>query len=1810
MCSRRMPLFLALIVSTILLVGLGGWGSLEPLAAVSAQLSSHAADRLAVIPGTGDTPDSTQASISGPGEATSAALGAGRLAINLPYTVTLTITVNSPNIDLNWSAVPTAAGYDLHRSSTPFFSPSPATLLATLPPGSTSYSDPNTTGDPNTNYFYLLQALDNNGDLLASSNQVGEIDYPLNNNGGQYSLIALPFPNPSLTDAASLAAYIGSVEVALKWNPTTQTFRFFVPPATGDNFSLSQGDAVFISVSPAGPAVVTMAGPVTAVQHQLGPGGFNFISLPLQRFDLVNAAGVAADVTNVGAMLGWNEVTQAFRFFVPPATGDNFLLRPGRPFALELGAAGPTAWPAITISAFSPDSGLVGTTVSLTGTNFIGASEVAFNDTAALSYTVDSLTQLRAEVPTGATSGPIRVTNPGGSGLSPADFTVLTPPIISGFNPPSGPVGTEVTITGSNFISVTGVAFNGFPAQTFTIDSDSQLRAIVPSGATSGPISLTNPSREGVSIDDFIVITVPIITSFSPTSGPIGTEVTITGSNFISVTEVAFSGSSAISFTVDSDTQLRAEVPYGAINGPISVTNLEGNGTSTSVFVVTTPTSSVCGTISQDSTWLTGYIYQITCNVTIADGTTLTIEPGAIIEEVSTSRYGLYIDGALLAQGTPQAPIVFTSGDDNPGPADWQGIWLRGSSGSVLDNVIVEYAGYNFSYNSGTYYGGLFITDGSPTIRNSVFRFNGQRGVTIINGSPTLLNNEMHNNSSGIWMQNANPTITAGSIHNNSSYAMQTILPSQPIISGTSVYSNTYDTQLLAGTHTYTQSYTWNNWGVAYRFNGNLTVAEGVTLTVEAGVIVEEGYTSSPGQGLYIDGALLAQGTPQAPIVFTSGDDNPGPADWQGIWLRGSSGSVLDNVIVEYAGYNFSYNSGTYYGGLFITDGSPTIRNSVFRFNGQRGVTIINGSPTLLNNEMHNNSSGIWMQNANPTITAGSIHNNSSYAMQTILPSQPIISGTSVYSNTYDTQLLAGTHTYTQSYTWNNWGVAYRFNGNLTVAEGVTLTVEAGVIVEEGYTSSPGQGLYIDGALLAQGTPQAPIVFTSGDDNPGPADWQGIWLRGSSGSVLDNVIVEYAGYNFSYNSGTYYGGLFITDGSPTIRNSVFRFNGQRGVTIINGSPTLLNNEMHNNSSGIWMQNANPTITAGSIHNNSSYAMQTILPSQPIISGTSVYSNTYDTQLLAGTHTYTQSYTWNNWGVAYRFNGNLTVAEGVTLTVEAGVIVEEGYTSSPGQGLYIDGALLAQGTPQAPIVFTSGDDNPGPADWQGIWLRGSSGSVLDNVIVEYAGYNFSYNSGTYYGGLFITDGSPTIRNSVFRFNGQRGVTIINGSPTLLNNEMHNNSSGIWMQNANPTITAGSIHNNSSYAMQTILPSQPIISGTSVYSNTYDTQLLAGTHTYTQSYTWNNWGVAYRFNGNLTVAEGVTLTVEAGVIVEEGYTSSPGQGLYIDGALLAQGTPQAPIVFTSGDDNPGPADWQGIWLRGSSGSVLDNVIVEYAGYNFSYNSGTYYGGLFITDGSPTIRNSVFRFNGQRGVTIINGSPTLLNNEMHNNSSGIWMQNANPTITAGSIHNNSSYAMQTILPSQPIISGTSVYSNTYDTQLLAGTHTYTQSYTWNNWGVAYRFNGNLTVAEGVTLTVEAGVIVEEGYTSSPGQGLYIDGALLAQGTPQAPIVFTSGDDNPGPADWQGIWLRGSSGSVLDNVIVEYAGYNFSYNSGTYYGGLFITDGSPTIRNSVFRFNGQRGVTIINGSPTLLNNEMHNNSSGIWMQNANPTIRYNLIQ
>ncbi len=347
-----------------------------------------------------------------------------------------------------------------------------------------------------------------------------------------------------------------------------------------------------------------------------------------------------------------------------------------------------------TVASFSPISGLVGTSVTITGTNLTGATAIRFNGTAAATFSVTNATTATATVPTGATTGPVSVTTVAGTGSSAANFTVtLPPPTISSFSPTSGPVGTGVTISGTNLSGITGVSFNGTATTVFSGGNGTSTTATVPTGATTGAISLTTASGTATSSASFTVTAAPppapTVTGFSPTSGPVGTSVSLSGTNFTGATAVGFNGLAALTFNVSSATSATATVPAGAGSGPVSVTTTGGTGTSAAIFTVTvapppaptitsfSPTSGPTGTSVTISganlAGITAVSFNGTAATVFASGSgtsaTATVPVGATTGAISlTTPGGTATSAATFTVTVPSTAPTITSFAPTSGP--------------------------------------------------------------------------------------------------------------------------------------------------------------------------------------------------------------------------------------------------------------------------------------------------------------------------------------------------------------------------------------------------------------------------------------------------------------------------------------------------------------------------------------------------------------------------------------------------------------------------------------------------------------------------------------------------------------------------------------------------------------------------------------------------------------------------------------------------------------------------------------------------------------------------------------------------------------------------------------------------------------------------------------------------------------------------------------------------------------------------------------------------------------------------------------
>jgi hypothetical protein len=241
-------------------------------------------------------------------------------------------------------------------------------------------------------------------------------------------------------------------------------------------------------------------------------------------------------------------------------------------------AAPPPPGPVPTVTSLSPTTGpsAGGTSVSLKGTGFNGASQVLFGAVPASSFSVSSSTRITAVAPAEA-AGAHDVTVTTANGTSPTvaadQFTSVAPPpvivpTVTRVSPTLGPLagGTTVTLTGTGFTGATAVIVGGYPAKNVVVVSDTTITAKVPAD-TAGlhNIQVTTPSGTSpkVAAGGFTYEAAPTITSVSPSAGPTAgsTTVTLTGVNFTGATSVIFGGFPGKNVTVVNDTTITVISP-------------------------------------------------------------------------------------------------------------------------------------------------------------------------------------------------------------------------------------------------------------------------------------------------------------------------------------------------------------------------------------------------------------------------------------------------------------------------------------------------------------------------------------------------------------------------------------------------------------------------------------------------------------------------------------------------------------------------------------------------------------------------------------------------------------------------------------------------------------------------------------------------------------------------------------------------------------------------------------------------------------------------------------------------------------------------------------------------------------------------------------------------------------------------------------------------------------------------------------------------------------------------------------------------
>jgi hypothetical protein len=252
-----------------------------------------------------------------------------------------------------------------------------------------------------------------------------------------------------------------------------------------------------------------------------------------------------------------------------------------------------TYMPPPTVTGVSPGTGppAGGTSVSLTGTNFTGATAVDFGTHAGTGLVVNSATSITIDSPAGTPGATVdvTVTTPIGTSADnpPNDqFTYGQLPDVTAVSPSVGvPAGaTSVSLTGTNFTGATAVDFGTHAGTGLVVNSATSITVSSPAGTADTTVNVTVTTPNGTSAtsnaDKFTYESTPTVTGVSPATGVTtgGTSVTITGTGFVGATAVDF-GTAAASFTVNSVTSITATSPAGS-TGVVDVTVTTPIGTS------------------------------------------------------------------------------------------------------------------------------------------------------------------------------------------------------------------------------------------------------------------------------------------------------------------------------------------------------------------------------------------------------------------------------------------------------------------------------------------------------------------------------------------------------------------------------------------------------------------------------------------------------------------------------------------------------------------------------------------------------------------------------------------------------------------------------------------------------------------------------------------------------------------------------------------------------------------------------------------------------------------------------------------------------------------------------------------------------------------------------------------------------------------------------------------------------------------------------------------------------------------------------
>ncbi len=312
------------------------------------------------------------------------------------------------------------------------------------------------------------------------------------------------------------------------------------------------------------------------------------------------------------------------------------------------------------------------------------------------------------------------------------------------------------------------------------------------------------------------------------------------------------------------------------------------------------PTQHSQDIVGGDSIWYaSGNPHIVENTINIYQNGKLTIKPGCIVEFKTGAGFvvGHTTSGELVAVGTVDSIITFTSNNTTPNPGDWSGFDFYDQTRT---STRLSYCDINY----GCYLGYAAVNiEGAQTI--------GIDHTTI------------HNSSNwGIWFGDRGGYITGftgNTITGCAKYPIYGYPDNISKLSGSNTLTgngNGFDAIWL-GSGTVAETGTWVNQGVPYFLAASASVgsSSGAYLTIEKGSTVQLGTGVSISIGYSVAGGLIADS-----VTFTSSATSPQKGDWEGIWFYGTSTDAQCRL----TGCSIGYGGATY-SNVWIEDAVPTI---------------------------------------------------------------------------------------------------------------------------------------------------------------------------------------------------------------------------------------------------------------------------------------------------------------------------------------------------------------------------------------------------------------------------------------------------------------------------------------------------------------------------------------------------------------------------------------------------------------------------------------------------------------------------------------------------------------------------------------------------------------------------------------------------------------------------------------------------------------------------------------------------------------------